>query len=118
MRYGAGLAGGQLLRASLARGLGLSPRADGTTPGIRYHQFEQLERGVAGEPRTGGAPVGVGFGSVGVAAFYEQYMRALDGIGARASPALRAAMQDEAAVAFDLNIALNDAVSAVASAAL
>ena len=94
MRYGAGLAGGQLLRASIARGLRLSPRADGTTPGVRYHNFELLERG----PQSAG----------GLAAFYKAYLAALDGVGARASPALREAMMQEAALAFEFNVELND----------
>ena len=104
MRYGAGLAGGQLLRASIARGLRLSPRADGTTPGVRYHNFELLERG----------PQSLG----GLAAFYEAYLVALDGVGARASTALREAMMHEATLAFELNVDLNDAVSASAGASL
>ena len=42
MRYGGGLAGGQFLRTALENGLALEETADGTTPGIRYHQFDQV----------------------------------------------------------------------------
>lgn len=84
MRYGAGLAGGQFLRTSLTRGLKMQGR------GVKYHSFE--------------------LGDVG--AFYASYMRALDGVGDHATDEERSAMVEEAALAFELNIALNDAVMA------
>ena len=94
MRYGAGLAGGQFLRGSLARGLGMEGR------GVRYHQFEQLGDSTA------------------VALFYTNYMTALDGVGSSATEAECAAMVEEARLTFDLNIAMNDAVILGAEAAL
>jgi heme oxygenase len=84
MRYGAGLAGGQFLRTSLTRGLKMQGR------GVKYHSFELSD----------------------VAAFYASYMRALDGVGDDATDEERSAMVEEAALAFELNIALNDAVMA------
>ena len=94
MRYGAGLAGGQFLRTSLARGLGMAGR------GVRYHEFEQLGDSTA------------------VSQFYHRNLKDWDGVGAHATEAERAAMFEEASLAFDLNIAMNDAVMPAGEAAL
>ena len=104
MRYGAGLAGGQFLRAPLTRALGLEAEGASTVlpggrgvvaakvPGLRYHQFDAV-----GD----------------VEAFYRSYMGALDRIGSMGAGGLltgtqREEMIDEAKVAFQLNLDLND----------
>eukprot|EP00947_MAST-08B_sp_MAST-8B-sp1_P004002 g4002.t1 len=104
MRYGAGLAGGQFLRAPLTRALGLKAEGASTVlpggrgvvaakvPGLRYHQFDAV-----GD----------------VEAFYRSYMGALDRIGSMGAGGLltgtqREEMIDEAKVAFQLNLDLND----------
>jgi heme oxygenase len=88
MRYGGGLAGGQFLRTSLARGLGLRKSAEDTTPGIRYHQFESLE--------------------LPIQEHYEWYLGQLDGLAERLTDKQLEEMVEEAQIAFDMNINLND----------
>ena len=72
-------------------------QADGTTSGIRYHQFSRIDD---------------------LPAFYEDYVRAIDAVGAACSAEQRSEMFDEARRAFELNISLNESVMADHSAAL
>jgi heme oxygenase len=91
LRYGAGMAGGQFLRNTLSRVLGLAASADGrTTPGIRYNEFDELD--LADD------------------AFYREYLAGMDQAGASASETERAEMVAEAKLTFELNIRMNDEI--------
>lgn len=84
MRYGGGLAGGQFLKVALQAGLKLKPQ-DGVIPGVQYHTFEDL-----GDIQT----------------YYEAYLHKLDQLDL--SKETKEEMKEEARIAFDLNIRLND----------
>ena len=92
LRYGAGMAGGQFLRGSLARGLHLKANDGGRkTPGIRYNEFDDLDLD-DGE-------------------FYRQYLAALDSAGVSSkSLGEWQAMAEEAKWTFGINIRMNDEV--------
>lgn len=84
MRYGGGLAGGQFLKAALKAGLKLKPQ-DGVVKGVNYHTFDKL-----GDIQT----------------YYESYLLKLDQLDI--TEEMREEMKEEARIAFDLNIKLND----------
>jgi len=87
MRYGGGLAGGQFLKTVLKPALKLDASNPHTCPGIRYHQFDKI---------------------ADVQGFYEEYLMKLDELEIELTETMKQEMVEEAMVAFQLNINLND----------
>jgi heme oxygenase len=94
MRYGGGLAGGQFLKVALRAGLKLKPQ-DGVIKGVQYHTFDKL-----GDIQT----------------YYESYLLKLDKLCI--TEKMWEEMKEEARIAFDLNIKLNDEIGSQIQARL